>query len=287
MTETGLTLPRTVPGEGALAVESVGALSALTASSAHSPLKILVSRPRGQSVCAYLSSYGGGLVAGDQINLDISVGEDARCFVTTQSSTKVYRNPDRLPCGQQTTARVAERGVLVVAPDPLQCFADSFYAQRQTYYLAPTASLVLLDWLSAGRSACGERWAFASYSSRTELWRWNGDATRESSELMFLDSTRLDVLDGPIGAPIRMGSFNCVATLLIVGQAVAAASSEVLDHFERHDVRRGAALMASASPIRDGAVLRMAGPGVEAVAMALSSHIAFLEDVLGEAPRKW
>ena len=35
--------------------------------------------------------------------------------------------------------------------------------------IAPAASLVAIDWVGAGRAACGERWAFDSYMSRTEV----------------------------------------------------------------------------------------------------------------------
>jgi len=46
-----------------------------------------------------MSSFGGGLVAGDETQVTIKLGEQTRCFLTTQASTKVYRNPFGRPCG--------------------------------------------------------------------------------------------------------------------------------------------------------------------------------------------
>ena len=39
----------------------------------------------------YTITFGGGLVEGDNITLDVDVGEDCTVVVTTQASTKVYR----------------------------------------------------------------------------------------------------------------------------------------------------------------------------------------------------
>ena len=58
---------------------------------------------------------------------------------------------------------------MVWTPDPLVPFAQSSYAGTQRFSLAPGASLVAVDWVGAGRAACGERWAFDLYSSRTEV----------------------------------------------------------------------------------------------------------------------
>ena len=158
---------RRVPGD--LAVEMVSGQSAATSVCASSPLKILVPRPRGQSVWAYLSSFGGGLVAGDETNLTVTLAPHTRCFLSTQASTKVYRNPDGRPCSHRLHATVGEGAVLVLAPDPVQAFAGSSYVQRQEFQLATGSGLVMVDWFGSGRAACGERWEFDRYQSRNDV----------------------------------------------------------------------------------------------------------------------
>ncbi len=154
-----------------LQCERVAGKTAVTSAFATSPLKLLTPRSRGESVWAYLSSFGGGMVAGDETRLDLALGPITRCFVGTQASTKIYRNPARRPCSHRVHAEVAKDSLLVLAPDPVQSFADSSFSQRQKILLHPTAGLVLLDWCCSGRVARGERWAFNSYASRIEIFQ--------------------------------------------------------------------------------------------------------------------
>ena len=89
----------------------------------------------------------------------------------TQASTKVYRTkPDGEPAKQTLNGTVHPGGLLVNAPDPLVPFAKSAFVGSQRFELHNGASLVSIDWLSSGRATCGERWAFASYASRTEVF---------------------------------------------------------------------------------------------------------------------
>src|ERR1043165_5802957 len=92
------TLP-TRSGHARLAVKLVSGQCTVTSAFAASPLKLLTPRSRGRSVFACTSSFGGGLVAGDQPRLDVQLGFGARCCLGTQASTKIYRNPSLLPSG--------------------------------------------------------------------------------------------------------------------------------------------------------------------------------------------
>lgn len=288
-------------GQASLGVEWVDGLSAATDVESSSPLKLLVPRSRGRSVWAYTSSFGGGLVAGDQTRLQVRVGDGARCLVGTQASTKVYRNPELRPCGHETRACVGAGSLLVFAPDPVQPFATSSYVQRQEFHLAPDASLALVDWFSSGRSARGERWQFQSFQSRNAVYRSGGGQSGDeavlmrhgpetrSEELMFLDSLLLSAEDGFLGSQHRTGRFNCFATLLLLGPALNALSAEVMAHVAQQPVRPKSSLLCCASPLGGGVVLRVAGEEVEAVGRELHRHLASVTALLGDDPwvRKW
>jgi urease accessory protein len=154
------------PARARLEVDVVAGRSAATAACASNPLKILIPRPRGGCVWACLGSFGGGFVAGDETSLDVRVGANARCYLTTQASTKIYRNPRLRPCGHTLRAKLEADALLVLAPDPVQSFAGSTYTQRQEFYLQPGAGLVLLDWFCSGRAARHERWFQLSGAAR-------------------------------------------------------------------------------------------------------------------------
>lgn len=293
-------------GYASLTVQFVSGESAVTSAFASSPIKLLTPRARGPSVWAYTSSFGGGLVAGDETRLDLRLGPGARCFVGTQASTKIYRNPSLRPCGHETHARLEAGSLLVFAPDPVQAFAGSTYTQRQAFHLAPDASFVLVDWLTSGRAARGERWAFSRFASRNEIHircspcaetptaetgnelPENG-SSQSKEDLVFLDSFHLDPADGDLASRHRTGRFNCFATLLLLGPLVGEIAGRLLEEISARPVSRRAALVCSASPIRGGAVLRVAGEEVEAVAHELHQHLRALSSLLGDDPwsRKW
>jgi urease accessory protein len=269
--------PVIAPGQAKLEVEMVAHQSAVTSAAASSPMKLLTPVSRGKSVWAYTSSFGGGLVAGDQTQLEVKISGGARCFFGTQSSTKVYRNPAALPCDHSTRAEVKDNSLLVFAPEPVQAFAESHYSQRQEFHLSPNAGLVLLDWFSAGRTARGERWAFKHLASRNDIFI---DDERALVDSILLSSNELAA---------QMGRFNCLATLLLIGPPLQTASAALLQQIAARPVEKRAALVCSASPARDGTLLRVAGEEVESVRRELSSQLTFLRDLLGDDPwaRKW
>lgn len=269
------------PGGAVLEIESVFGESTVTSALARSPLKLLTPRARGRSVWACTSSFGGGLVAGDRTRLGLRLGKNTRCFLGTQASTKIYRNLAQRPCGHVTRAALAENSLLVFAPDPVQAFAGSRYAQRQEFHLAENAGLVLLDWFTSGRAARGERWQFSRFQSRNEVF--------VASERIFLDSIFLDSADGSLASPMRTGRFNCFALLLLTGEPLRVAANQLLEKISGKAVEQKSSLIASASPVRDGAVLRVAGEHVEDVGREIHQHLNFLSELLGDDPwaRKW
>lgn len=264
-----------------LAVEMAFGQSTVTSARSSAPIKLLVPKSRGVSAWACTCGFGGGMVSGDQTRLDLNIGPETRCFVGTQASTKIYRNPSSLPCSHVTHANLESNSLLVLAPDAIQPFAVSTYSQNQKFFLAPGAGLVLLDWFNSGRAARGERWEFSRLKSRNEVFI--------DGERMFLDSIFLDSSDGPLTSPMRAGRFNCFALLLLVGEPLQAAANLLLEEISAKSIERKSSLVAGASPIRGGTVLRLAGEQVEAVGREIHRYLAFLPAILGDDPweRKW
>lgn len=268
-------------GHARLTVEMVAGQSAVTTASSATPMKLLVPKPRGPSAWAFTSSFGGGLVAGDQTELNIRIGTNARAFIGTQASTKVYRNPAQRPCSHRTQAELADEALLIFAPDPVQAFAESIYTQRQEFHLAPTASLVLVDWFTSGRAARGERWQFSRLHSRNDVFL--------GGKRILLDSVLLDASHAFSTAQHQVGRFNCFATAFIVGKQLEPLTAEILKEIAARPVERNAALLVSASPVATGVLLRVAGVSVEEVGCELHRQLKWAAPLLGDDPwaRKW
>jgi urease accessory protein len=263
-------------GSAGITVEMVAGQSAVTEMWSSSPLKLLTPRFRGGSVWAYLSSFGGGFVAGDETSVDVRLGPSARCFLTTQASTKVYRNPRQRPCGHRVCATLGPGSLLILGPDPVQSFADSYYAQRQEFHLESGAGLVLLDWFTSGRAACGERWRFHRLWSRNDIYI--------DGERRLLDSMLLDSAHGPMAGAHRLGRFNRVAMVAIVGDFLRAEAREVLARVSGQPVVSRGGMVSCASPIQGGVVLRIAGERHREVARHVFDLLAFAGGLLGDDP---
>jgi urease accessory protein len=262
---------------------------------ATSPLRLLTPRNHGDAAWVFLSSYGGGLVDGDRLDVRLDVGAGASGLLGTQSSTKVYRSPPRdgevgvaatSGCGQKLSAAVGEGASLTLLPDPVVCFADARYAQIIDVALAPTASLVALDGYTCGRSARGERWAFSRYASRTTVTR---AASTSKAARPLVDATLLDPRHGSIAE--RMGRFDVVLSLIAIGPRFAGVRDAMLVVHPPEGC--GDSVLVAASPLGgggdDGCIVRVAAERFELASLALRSSFASLAHGLGDDPfaRKW
>ena len=267
-----------VAGTGLLRFARVGSRTVVQQTFATSPLKMLNPRASDRAASVYTATYGGGLVGGDAIHLTVDVEPGARAVLTTQSSTKVYRS--MRPATQQVIARVGDGALLVVGPDPIVCFAGSSLRQVQRYDLHRGASLVVVDWITSGRRAMGERWAFDSYEGRLEV--------RREDRTILYDSVRLTREDGPIVE--RMGRFNVCATVVVIGPLVAAPAATLISEIANLPVTPRADVVISAAPLHsDGVLMRMIGLSTEQISTVLRQHLRFLRSELGGElwSRKW
>jgi urease accessory protein len=268
-------------GGGAIAVERVAGRSAIVSARATDPLKLLTPRRAGAAAWVYTSTYGGGLVSGDTVSLQLTVGGGAAAVLATQASTKVYRSGGADQATQRLEASVGPGGVLAVLPDPVSPFADSRFSQRQRFDLDPSASLVLLDWFTAGRVAHGECWAMQRYASRSEVW--------VRDQPMIIDALVLDRDHGPIADPMRVWRHRCFASVVLSGPAFAEGAAVVHDAINAEPLRRDAKVLAVASRCRAGVIVRIAGERTEAVGRLLRDLLGVVGDVMGDDPwsRKW
>jgi urease accessory protein len=272
------------PGSGFIEFTRVGPRTAITRARATSPLKLLTPRMAGGSAWVFTSNYGGGLLCGDDIRLKVHAGEETTCLLSTQSSTKIYRSRIGDASSQFLYARIDAGALCVITPDPITCFAGAAYEQRQQYHLDESGSLVLVDWLTSGRRARGERWAFARYASRNEIF--------VAGRCVFRDALLLDPADGPLNEPQRMGKIDCLATAILLGRRVSKAAGELLHIVSEQSAGADPAtgVLCAASPLgAGGVVLQLAGPGAQAIGRVLRARLKFLCALLGDDPwqRKW
>ena len=265
-------------GRGRIAVVQTHGKSVVRSAYATSPLRLLTPKNHGHAAWIYTSSYGGGLVDGDIVAIQATVGAHAAAFLSTQSATKVYRSPHGTEVELQ--ADVEDGGVLVSMPDAVVCFAGARYRQTQRVNLASGAGLILVDWMTSGRRESGERWAFSEYLSRTSI--------HLDGRLKVYDSLALRASDGKLAT--RLNPYDVLAVVVVIGQLFQEHSEQILAQVQNEEVKRHADRVVTVAPINEvGCVLRIAGQSVEEVDHALRDFLHFVPRFLGDNPwaRKW
>ncbi|WP_373564346.1 urease accessory protein UreD [Myxococcus sp. CA039A] len=256
-----------------LAFERSGPRTVVSKALAHSPLRLLTPRNHGHAAWAYTSSFGGGLVDGDHLSLEVDVAPGATAWLSSQGANRVYRSPSG--CRSDVSARVSEDALLAWVPDPTACFTGARYSQTLAFQLAPGASLVLADLVTSGRSARGERWAFSHYASTLRV---------HVGERAIIDERWL--LDPSHGTlPERLGRFEAMATLLLVGPALATAREALHARVTSLPVTSRASLIPSSSPLgTHGLLVRAAAVSVEELVRTTRDWLSFLPALLGDDP---
>ncbi len=173
------------------------------------PLKILQPVSPTAACHVVLSSYGGGLVAGDAIRLRISGQPGAQLFIGTQASTRVFRSIDGAVAEQHTVGELAENALAVVFPDPVVLQAASRYRQTQAWHLRPSSLLLLVDWFHSGRMDQGERFAFTSLHSELRV--------RVAGRLVVLDRFGFEPAGNIAASPANFAGYQTFFSLFLVG----------------------------------------------------------------------
>ncbi len=124
----------------------------------------------------------GGILAGDRLDTEISLGPGSRVCLSTPSATRVYRSPGP-PAVQRITIDVARGATLEWMPDHLIPSPGARLRQATLITLAPDATLVYLDSWAVGRIARGERWGFDLLDSRLMVRDGTGPLLQERSVL--------------------------------------------------------------------------------------------------------
>ena len=263
----------------------VGGRSRLTSCLAVAPLKILSPKVEADYSTAILSSYGGGLVAGDCARLRVHCGREAKLFLGTQAFTKVYKTADSKVARQELAGHIETGACVVSLPDPVVPYADSAFVQEQVWHLDAGASLVLLDGGTAGRGERGEQFHYNSYTSNISIYL--------ESELVLAERLHLRPKQQTPDRVGAFGQYTAFANAFIVGDPTRSAVEEVL----RRDLAplltgqrtRGtgkATLVSLAEPRHGVLALRALGRtngDLEEILHALATAVS-LPQVLGENP---
>ncbi|GAA5123813.1 urease accessory protein UreD [Luteolibacter yonseiensis] len=111
-----------------------------------------------------------GFFDGDRLEMNVEVGGGAKLVLSTPSASRVYRTRSGGSAVCVQHFRVEGNAMLEWIPEPFIPHAGASYVQRTRIDLEPSASLLYFDWISPGRVAMGEVFAY-------QRLRWELDLT--------------------------------------------------------------------------------------------------------------
>ena len=122
-----------------------------------------------------------GILAGDRLESDITVGPGAALLVTTPSASRIFRMDGGVAECRQDFA-VAADGWLEVMPEPVVPHRGCRYHQVTKIEVDPLGELFFVDQLVAGRVGHGEAWAWDRLCLEVDVRLGGGLILRERFE---------------------------------------------------------------------------------------------------------
>jgi urease accessory protein len=181
----------------------------------------------------------GGVLGGDHLVTEIIQEAGTHVCLTTPSATRIYRTSQQ-PALLETAIKLEDGATLEYLPDHVIPHIGSALRQSLRVEMGHGSRAILLDSLSSGRVAHGERWSFAEIDSRTEIF--------SCGKPVFLNRTRIEPAGRHHRRQIaRMKNFDYLISMGVFAdgfenwQRVAAAMNAELDSMPQ--VRGGVSLL--------------------------------------------
>ncbi|MDZ8118544.1 urease accessory protein UreD [Pontiella agarivorans] len=148
-----------------LELDRIRSKTRVTRMVSRAPLRLLETGTHEDAVEIQLSSYGGGMLQGDRIGLNVRCGEATGLLLKSQANTHVYKNEIDELAVQTLHADCGDRTRVRILPEPVVLHAGAQFRQEQHWNISPTTDFVLADWMQSGRSESAEQFAFDRFES--------------------------------------------------------------------------------------------------------------------------
>jgi|GEM_PF-985814 len=257
-----------------------GGISRMVVNESLAPLCVHNPRVPGSSCHALLATYGGGLVDGDTVSLEILCRQGARLSVSSVGSQQVYSSPVHGVL-QRVRGVVESKALAVIIPDPVVLHSEAAYGQKQEWSVAPDADLLVAELMVGGRLETGERFTFKEYASDMSIY--------VAEELVLYDNFVFRPSTFNYMDPAFFAGRSCLLCTYMVGPRWAPLADRLAELLEPSTSSLKASVLAAIHPLeRSGYILRAIADRPRDLAEFLDCMCDFLEDpeFLGFSPRK-
>lgn len=168
--------------------------------------------PEGEAVChAIVLHPPSGIVGGDELEIDVTVGQGAHALLTTPGAGKWYRSAGAW-ASQRLGFAVEAQGVLEWLPQETIVFDAARAAMRSSIELADEARFIGMEVLCLGRRASGEQFTEGAVRLDTRV--------RRAGRPVWLERGLLEGGSGLLDASAGLAGFSVSGTFLAVGPGI-------------------------------------------------------------------
>lgn len=188
-------------------------------------LKLMLPRNHAPVPDAVMINTAGGLTGGDQLKLDVTVGDGAALRLATQTAERIYQSTS-------DAARVSLSFDLGMGAQFDWLAQETILFNRGRVKrsinadIASGASLLIVEPIVLGRSAMGET---VQSGLLHDHWR-----IKREGDLVFADATKLMEF-GTLNNIASLGTAQCMATILWVDPMAEAACDTLRDLCDQFD----------------------------------------------------
>ncbi|OOF37480.1 urease accessory protein UreD [Rodentibacter heidelbergensis] len=111
-----------------------------------------------------------GVLAGDRLDIQISLAKSTALSLHTQAFTRVQAMNENESAEQSTQIHLAEGSRLFYLPHPLVLHKDAAFKQKTLIEMQPNSELIYGEIVAIGRVLNDERFAFRQFSSHLNIY---------------------------------------------------------------------------------------------------------------------
>lgn len=196
-----------------LGFEKRGADTILARRAHHGPLRIQKPLyPEGSGLChAIVLHPPAGICGGDQLHIDVDVGDGAQALLTTPGAGKWYRSAGP-QAEQQVIIKVGAGGTVEWLPQESIVFDSAQARMRTNVELEAGARYIGVETLCLGRRASGETFARGQLQLATDI--------RLDGRLLWRERGRIEGGSTLLDSPIGLAGFTVCSTIIAAGADV-------------------------------------------------------------------
>lgn len=193
--------------------------------------------PEGGQVChAIVVHPPGGVVGGDELSIDASVGQNASALLTTPGAAKWYKSNGHIS-RQDVHLRAGDSATLEWLPQETIFFDAAHVRLGTAIELGKDATYIGSEILCFGRTASGESFHSGMVEQTTSI--------RRDGKLLWFEQGMLAAGSAAMTSPLGLAGNTVCATLIAVGNPLAGSMMATLREIKAGDGAFGVTQMKS------------------------------------------